>query len=127
MRAELGGWFVRLRGVRVAGGGSWRGIQHVSEGGEGGGGGGGRKTDGVGFRVHGLDDGGVLVVLEPGMRGGRAGIVADQRGSGRGRRDVDFVLFDGGKAEFEGVVNFLRRGQEDSQFESRVGVLVVSC
>lgn len=125
VRAELGGRFARLKGVRVGGGGgSWRGILHVSKGGSGGG---GRKTDGVGFRVHGLDDGGVLVLLEPGMTGGAGGVMVDRRGSGRGRSDVDFMLFEGRKAEFEGLVEFLRRGQEDSQFESRFGVLVVSC
>lgn len=34
-------------------------------------------------------------------------------------------LEEGGKAEFQGFVEFLGRGQVDSQFESRFGILVV--
>jgi hypothetical protein len=41
--------------------------------------------------------------------------------------DVFLILFQGWKTELNGLIEFLRRGQVDTQFETGVGILVVLC
>lgn len=65
--------------------------------------------------------------MEPGQKGGFGVMGFWERRAGFYRREINFLVLEGRKAEFDGFVEFLWRGKVYSKFKAGFWVLIVLC